>query len=60
MSKKLSQQELENIAAKRAGVTTIILSRKNEKDIKEINPIYVKGLSFEYVDTIDDVISKVF
>ena len=48
------------LAAKRAGVTTIILSRKNEKDIKEINPIYVKGLSFEYVDTIDDVISKVF
>ena len=48
------------LAAKRAGVTTIILSRKNEKDIKEINPIYVKGLTFEYVDTIDDVISKVF
>lgn len=48
------------LAAKRAGVTTIILSRKNEKDIQEINPIYVKGLTFEYVDTIDDVISKVF
>lgn len=48
------------LAAKRAGVTTIILSRKNEKDIKEINPIYVKGLAFEYVDTIDDVINKVF
>ena len=48
------------LAAKRAGVTTIILSRKNEKDIKEINPIYVKGLTFEYVDTIDDVINKVF
>ena len=48
------------LAAKRAGVTTIILSRKNEKDIKEINQIYVKGLTFEYVDTIDDVISKVF
>lgn len=48
------------LAAKRAGVTTIILSRKNEKDIKEINPIYVNGLTFEYVDTIDDVISKVF
>ncbi|MBQ0087291.1 MAG: endopeptidase La [Bacteroidales bacterium] len=48
------------LAAKRAGVTTIILSRKNEKDIKEINPIYVNGLTFEYVDTIDNVINKVF
>ena len=48
------------LAAKRAGVTTIVLCRKNERDIKEINPIYVKGLSFEYVDTIDDVINRVF
>ncbi|MBQ6073520.1 MAG: endopeptidase La [Bacteroidales bacterium] len=48
------------LAAKRAGVKTIILSKDNEKDIKEIKPLYVEGLEFHYVDTIDDVIAFVF
>ena len=48
------------LAAKRAGVTTIIISSENKKDIEDINEIYVKGLTFVYVDTIDEVIEKVF
>ena len=48
------------LAAKRAGVRTIVLCADNEKDIKDINPIYVEGLSFHYVKTIDDVIEFVF
>lgn len=44
------------LAAKRANITEIILSRQNEKDIKEIKDIYIKGLSFKYVDHIDEVL----
>jgi ATP-dependent Lon protease len=44
------------LAAKRAGIKNIVLSRENEKDINEIKPIYIKGLSFHYVDTISDVL----
>ena len=48
------------LAAKRAGVTTIVLSAENEKDIKDIKPIYVEGLTFKYVKTIDEVLNYVF
>ena len=48
------------LAAKRAGVKTIVLSKENEKDIKDIKPLYVEGLEFHYVDTIDDVLGFVF
>ena len=51
----------ENIlAAKRAGVHTILLSEENRKDIEDIKEIYVKGLTFHYVKTIQDVIDFVF
>ena len=48
------------LAAKRAGVTTILLSEENRKDIEDIKEIYVKGLTFHYVKTIQDVIDMVF
>ncbi len=48
------------LAAKRAGVHTIVLSEDNRKDIEDIKEIYVKGLTFVYVKTIDDVIGNVF
>ncbi len=48
------------LAAKRAGVHTIVLSEENRKDIEDIKEIYVKGLTFVYVKTIDDVIGYVF
>ena len=44
------------LAAKRAGITDIIISRDNEKDIKEINEIYLKGLTFHYVENVDEVL----
>ncbi|MDR2652455.1 MAG: endopeptidase La, partial [Prevotellaceae bacterium] len=44
------------LAAKRAGINEIILSKENEKDISEIKPVYIKGLKFHYVDTIADVL----
>ena len=44
------------LAAKRSGVKTIILSRENKKNIEDIKEIYIKGLDFIYVDTVDEVI----
>ena len=44
------------LAAKRAGIKEIILSRDNEKDIGEIKAVYLKGLKFHYVETIQDVL----
>ncbi len=44
------------LAAKRAGVSTIILSEENKKDIEDIKEIYVKGLTFVYVKSIKEVI----
>lgn len=48
------------LAAKRAGVTEIVISEDNRKDVEDIKPIYVEGLSFHYVKNIDDVISYIF
>jgi len=48
------------LAAKRAGIKTILLSSENEKDIKDINEIYIKGLEFKYFKTIEEVISYIF
>ena len=48
------------LAAKRAGVTTIVISEDNRKDIEDIKDIYVKGLTFVYVKTINDVIDNIF
>lgn len=44
------------LAAKRAGITDIILCQENQKDINDIKDIYLKGLTFHYVKTIKDVI----
>lgn len=48
------------LAAKRAGVGTIVISEDNRKDIEDIKEIYVKGLEFHYVKTIGDVINYIF
>ncbi len=44
------------LAAKRAGITTIILSEENRKDISEIKEEYLKGLEFHYVSTNNEVL----
>ncbi|MDD4150632.1 MAG: endopeptidase La [Bacteroidales bacterium] len=44
------------LAAKRAGINEIILSEDNKKDISEIKDIYIKGVKFNYVSTIQDVL----
>ena len=44
------------LAAKRAGITTLLLSEENRKDIEEIKPEYIKGLTFHYVRTNEEVL----
>ena len=44
------------LAAKRAGITDIIISKDNKKDIEDIPEIYVRGLDFHYVENVMDVL----
>ena len=44
------------LAAKRAGITDLILCQDNRKDVEDIAPKYLKGLSFHYVKDIQEVI----
>ena len=44
------------LAAKRAGITDIILSAENRKDIEDIAEKYRTGLTFHYVETVKQVI----
>ncbi|MBO4810124.1 MAG: endopeptidase La [Prevotella sp.] len=43
------------LAAKRAGITDIVLCRENEKDINEIPAVYLQGVSFHYVEDVQEV-----
>ncbi len=45
------------LAAKRAGMKEIILCNMNEKDVLEINPAFIKGLKFHYVDKMEEVLA---
>lgn len=44
------------LAAKRAGITQLILCEDNKKDIDEINEVYLKGLKFVYAHDMNDVL----
>ena len=43
------------LAAKRAGITDIVMCEDNRKDIEEIPSIYIDGLTFHYVQNISEV-----
>ncbi|MBK9557806.1 MAG: endopeptidase La [Bacteroidetes bacterium] len=44
------------LAAKRSGVKDIIMCAKNKKDVIEINPQFIKGIKFHYVEDMMDVL----
>ena len=44
------------LAARRAGVKDIILSKRNQKDVDEIKHDYLKNLSIHYVDDANEVL----
>ena len=43
------------LAAKRAGITDILMCADNRKDIEEIPGMYLEGVNFHYVENIQDV-----
>jgi len=44
------------LAAKRAGIKEIILCKKNQRDIEEIDEQYIKGIDFHFVDQVSEVL----
>ena len=44
------------LAAKRAGIHTILLPEENRKDVEEITKEYIDGLTFHYVRTNEQVL----
>ena len=43
------------LAAKRAGITDIVMCKENRKDIEEIPEKYLTGVTFHYVENVQDV-----
>ena len=43
------------LAAKRAGITEIVICKDNQKDIDDIPEVYRKGVNFHYVENVADV-----
>jgi ATP-dependent Lon protease len=48
------------LAARRAGIKVVLLPRHNEKDVIELPPEVKADLTLRFVDTLDDVVSKLF
>jgi len=47
------------LAARRAGISTVILPRRNERDLEDV-PLEVRtGMEFIFVDTVDEVLNHV-
>ena len=46
------------LAARRAGIKEIILCHNNKRDIDEIDEHYLKGLTFKYVETVEEVLEQ--
>lgn len=44
------------LAAKRAGIREIVICKDNRKDVEDIPEMYLKGVTFHYVDTVEDVL----
>ena len=43
------------LAAKRAGITDIVMCVDNKKDVEEINDNYLTGINFHYVENVQEV-----
>ncbi len=46
------------LAAKRAGIDTVILPKRNEKDLEDVPEKVRQEMTFEFVDTIDEVLER--
>jgi len=48
------------LAAKRAGITDLILCQDNQRDIEEIEPTYLEGLTFHYIGCMSEALPLAF
>ena len=48
------------LAAKRLGITKVLVPKSNEKDVKEFEEEVVEGLEIAYVKTMTQVIKEAF
>lgn len=48
------------LAARRAGIKKVLIPRHNEKDLDELPPEVKSDVSFQLVDTLDDVVPHLF
>ncbi|MCP4264121.1 MAG: endopeptidase La [Candidatus Brocadiaceae bacterium] len=48
------------LAAKRAGITTVILPKRNEKDLADVPEKAKEKLSFEFVEKVDEILPIIF
>jgi ATP-dependent Lon protease len=48
------------LAARRAGIRTILLPRRNQKDLSEVPDAAKKDMKFVFVETVDDMLPVVF
>ena len=44
------------LAANRAGLTTVILPKKNEKDLDDVPPVVREQMTFHFAEQVDDVL----
>ena len=44
------------LAAKRAGITDVILCQDNRRDIEDIEPAYLSGLTFHYISQLSEAL----
>jgi ATP-dependent Lon protease len=44
------------LAARRAGIETVILPRRNEKDLEDVPPSAREAMRFHFVETMDEVL----
>ena len=48
------------LAAKRAGITTVILPKRNEKDLVEVPEKAKEKMTFKFVEKVDEMLPLVF
>src|SRR5207248_899873 len=48
------------LAARRAGITTVLIPRHNEKDLVELPAEVKSDMTFHSIDTLDDVVPRLF
>ena len=61
LASRIGREEVEKLlAAKNAGVRTVCVPKKNEKDVEEISGEIKKGLEIVYVETMEQVLRVAF